>query len=133
MVSFQPRRPRNTAGRDLESLRVFVRDHRHREVPVEKRSLEAYFGTFVVSQSHRGRKEARRWAVEVSYGREPREVRVVGHEGRVYELGPEPPPDDVDGRTPAVVVWHDAGMHFLVASDELEADTLLTVATSMYP
>jgi hypothetical protein len=132
MLSFEPRRPRDTAGRDLESLSVFVRDHRHRDVPVEERSLEAHFGTFSVSQSHKGEREARRWVVETSYGREPREVRVAGHEGRTYDLGPEPPSDDIDGRAPAVVVWHDGGMHFLVASAEPGVDTLLAIAESMY-
>jgi hypothetical protein len=31
-----------------------------------------------------------------------------------------------------VVVWHDAGMHFLVASGELEVEALLEIAESMY-
>jgi hypothetical protein len=132
MLTFEPRRPRHTAGRDLESLSVFVRDHRQRDLPVEERSLEAHFGTFSVSQSHKGEREARRWVVEISYGRAPREMAVAGHEGRAYDLGPEPPPDDIDARAPAVVVWHDAGMHFLVASGELGVDTLLAIAESMY-
>ena len=40
------------------------------------------------------------------------------HTARIYELGPEPGPDDIDGRTPAVVTWHDADLFFLVGPQE---------------
>jgi hypothetical protein len=132
MLSFEPRRPSKTGNRPLQSLSIFVRDHKHRDLRVEERSLEAHYGAFGLSQSRKGEKEARRWVVEIRYGRAPVSVTIAGHEGRAYELGPEPPPDDIDGRSPAVVVWHDAGMHFLVASGELEVEALLEIAESMY-
>jgi hypothetical protein len=69
----------------------------------------------------------------VSYGRDPREARIAGHEARVYELGPEPEPDDIDGGREAVVVWHDVGMFFLVASREMASDELIEIAISLYP
>jgi hypothetical protein len=50
----------------------------------------------------------------------------------VYELGPEPAPDDVDGRSPAVVAWHDAELFFLLASSETTADALVTIALSVH-
>jgi hypothetical protein len=58
--------------------------------------------------------------------------RIAGHEGRVYDLGPEVPLDDPDGRSPAVVTWHDGEMHYLLASGEMEAVYLVEIATSMY-
>ena len=51
---------------------------------------------------------------------------------RVYERGPEPPPGDIDGRSLAVVTWHDADMFYLIASDELTTDELVRIATSLY-
>ena len=71
------------------------------------RTLEAQYGAFVLSQTHRGAVEAKRLALKVSYGADPRAALIAGHEARVYELGPEPPPDDVEGRSPAVVAWSD--------------------------
>ena len=59
-------------------------------------------------------------------------MAVSGHEGRIYDLGPLPPPDDIDPRPPAVVVWHDGDMFYMVASDQLESDVLLRVAESLY-
>jgi hypothetical protein len=50
----------------------------------------------------------------------------------VYELGPEPPPDDIDGRSPSVVAWHDGEMFYLLASIEMAADVLVRIATSLY-
>jgi hypothetical protein len=70
--------------------------------------------------------------VDVSYGASPEEARIAGHEGRVYDVGPEPEPDDIDPRLPAVVTWHDNGMFFLVASGELPPDALLRIAASLY-
>ena len=49
------------------------------------------------------------------------------------ELGPEPPPDDIDGRSSAVIVWHDGDMFYLIASGEMSAGQLMPVAVSMYP
>jgi hypothetical protein len=76
--------------------------------------------------------EARRLALHVSYGRDARAERIAGHDARVYELGPEPAPDDIDGRPPSVVVWHDAEMFYLIASDSLAAERLTRIARSMY-
>jgi hypothetical protein len=132
MLTFEPIRPAETLGRALEGLRVHVRDHRQRDLPVGVRTLEAHYGTFVVSQARRPGGDAARLALEVSYGAAPREARVLGRPGRVYELGPEPPPDDVDGRSPAVVVWHEDDLCLLVASGELPVEDLLRVAASMH-
>jgi hypothetical protein len=41
-------------------------------------------------------------------------------------------PGDIDGRSPAVVVWHDGAMIYLVASGELGANELSRIAMSMY-
>jgi hypothetical protein len=133
MLTFQPRVPRHTAGLPLQTLRIHVRDHKRRELPLGARSLEAHYGRFSLSQARKTEDEARRLVVGVSYGPDPREARITGREARVYELGPEPQPDDIDGRRPAVVVWHDAGMFFLVASSEMACDELIGIATSLYP
>ena len=101
-IGYAPRIPRETLGHELQSLRLFVRDHRLRDVPPEKQALEAYYGAFTFSQSRPGEAEARRLALETSYGSDPREEEVSGREARVYERGPEPPEDDPDPRMPAV-------------------------------
>lgn len=132
MLAFEPRQPRETLGYRLENLAVHVLDHRKRELPVGGRSLEAHYGAFVVTQAHKGVNEARRGALSVAYGRDARTASVHGHEARMYELGPEVPPDDIDGRSPAVVTWHDDGVLYLVASGELEVQTLLEIAGSLY-
>lgn len=132
LLTFRPVAPKHTEGFELQSISVFVRDHKHRDVPIGERSLEAHYGGFVFSQSRRSEDEARRLALDVPYGRAPREARIVGHEARVYELGPEPPPDDIDGRSPAVVTWHDGERFFLVASDKLTAEALVRVAVSIF-
>jgi hypothetical protein len=131
-LTFQPRRPKNTAGRRLRGLRIHVRDHRSRDLPIGDRTLEAHYGSFVLSQSLHGEEEARRLALSTSYGVAPRVAWIGGHEARSYELGPEPNPDDIDGRRPAVVVWHDAGIVFLIASTELPVDALTVIAGSLY-
>ena len=133
MLTFRPIELRDTTDYQLQTLEVFVRDHKDREISVEDRTLEAHFGAFVLTQSRRTAAEARRLALNVSYGPDPREARVLGREARLYELGPEVAPDDIDGRSPAVVVWCDDQMFYLVASTELSAQTLLQIATSMYP
>jgi hypothetical protein len=132
MLTFTPVAPKYTAGFELKSIRIYVRDHRQRELAISDRTLEAHYGGFVVSQSHRGVTEARRLALDVSYGREPKVARIAGHDGRIYELGAEPEPDDIDGRSPAVVTWHDGEMFYLVASGEMPAARLEQVAMSLY-
>jgi len=109
-----------------------VRDHKLRELSVGDRTLEAHYGAFVVSQSRKGAREARCLALVVSYGRAPREARIAGHAARVYELGAEPAPDDIDGRDPSVVTWHDAEMFYLIASARMSADELVRIANSLY-
>jgi hypothetical protein len=132
LLTFRPVEPKHTEGFSLQSICVFVRDHKRRELPVGKRSLEAHYGSFVMSQARRSEDEARRLALAVPYGSEPREARIGGHEARVYELGPEPEPDDIDGRSPAVVTWHDGELFFLIASDSLPSEALIKVAASIY-
>jgi hypothetical protein len=132
LLTFQPRHPKHTAGLHRQSMRVHVRDHKLREVPVEDRTLEVHYGAFVLSQSRKGAEEARRLALSVRYGQAPREAQIAGHAARVYELGPEPDPGDIDGRTPAVVTWQDGEMFFLIASGEMSSGDLVRIAESMY-
>ena len=132
MLTFRPRRPRQTAGFRLESLSIYIRDHKHRDIAVGRRSLEAHYGGFSVTQERKGEAEARRWALNVSFGLGAYPVRLAGHEGRAREVGPEVPPDDIDGRSPAIVVWHDGDMFYMVASGELPARVLIDIAGSMY-
>lgn len=132
LVTFAPRIPAETAGRKLQSLRIHVRDHKLRELEPKERTLEAHYGDFVVSQAQPGKDEARRLALDVKYGRGPREGQVAGRAARIYELGPEPAEDDIDGRPPAVVTWHDDGIFYLVASTELAAADLERIAESLY-
>lgn len=132
MLAFEPLTPKRPAGHRLRSLSIHVRDHKRRELPIADRSLEAHFDGFVLSQSHKGAAEAEHQALLVSYGRDPREALICGHPGRVYELGPEPLPDDPDGRMPAVVVWHDRGMFYLLASERLSSAALIEVANAIY-
>ena len=132
MLTFRPIRPRDAADYQLQTLEVHVRDHKDREIPVEDRTLEAHYGGFVFSQARRTVAEARRLALDVSYGPDPRDARILGREGKLYELGPEVDPEDIDGREPAVVVWCDGEMFYLVASAQLPAQTLLQVATSLH-
>lgn len=131
MVEFEPRAPSETAGRALRGLHVHVRDHRDRDLPRERRTLEAHYDGFVVSQSRPGTAEAKRLALDVRYGQDPVTVRLAGLDARAYPLGPVPPPDDIDGRSPGVVTWHDGEMFYLAASSELDADVLLLIAASM--
>lgn len=132
LLVFEPRRPHHTAGRTLEALHIHLRDHKRRELAPEGRTLEAHYGAFVVSQSQPGPEAARKRAIETSYGQTMREGKIGGHAARIYELGPEPPADDIDGRSPAVVTWHDGPTFFLIASGELPAAELEQIATSMY-
>ena len=132
MLTFQPLEPKHTAGFRLQSIRIHVRDHKLRELSVDDRSLEAYYGGFVLSQARKGASEARRLAIAVPYGRAGRDAEIAGRAARAYELGPEPAADDIDGRSPSVVAWHDAEMFYLVASDEMSSDELVKIAMSLY-
>jgi hypothetical protein len=132
MLTFQPREPRHTAGLRLHSIRIHVRDHKLRELSVNDRTLEAHYGGFVLSQARKGTAEARRLALDVRYGSAGHEGQIAGHATRIYELGPEPAPDDIDGRSPAVVTWYDADLFFLVASDTMSSDELVRIALSLY-
>ena len=134
LVAFQPRLPAFTAGFELESLAVHVADHRKRPLAVQERSLEAHYGGFVIDQKRASSADdAKRRALSTSYGSNAQLTSVAGREARSYALGPEPDPDDIDGRRPSVVVWCDANMFFLLASSQLEHGTLLQIATSLYP
>lgn len=132
MLTFAPLEPKHTAGHRLQSIRIHVRDHRLRELSVDDRTLEAHYGGFVLSQARKGANEARRLALAVPYGRAGRDAQIAGCAARVYELGPEPAPDDIDGRSPSVVTWHDAEMFYFIASDEMSSDELLRIAISLY-
>jgi len=130
-IGYRPRVPERTAGHALESLSLFVMDHKMREVPPERRALEAWYGVFSFSQSRPGAAEARRAALETSYGSDPRPAEVQGSEARTYERGPELPPDDPDSPMPAVVVWARDEDFFLVASETLAVEELLVIARSV--
>ena len=60
------------------------------------------------------------------------QIRLAGHEGRGYPLGPEVPADDIDGRSAAVVTWHDGPMFHFVASTQLPLEEVTIVAASLY-
>jgi hypothetical protein len=109
-----------------------VRDHKLGELSINDRTLEAHYGGFVLSQARKGTDEARRLALDVRYGSAGQEGQIAGHAARIYELGPEPAPDDIDGRSPAVVTWHDADLFFLVASDTMSSRELVRIAISLY-
>ena len=132
LIAFRPFEPKDTLGHDLQSLQVHVRDHKRREIAVGDRTLEAYYGAFVLSQQRSSHDAARRLAHEVSYGRTSTARHIAGHDARVYPLGPVPAPDDVDGREPSVVTWSEGEMFYLIASDQLPADALVRVAESFY-
>jgi len=132
MLTFDPLEPTFTAGLARDGLRIFIRDHKKRDLPVGDRTLEAHYGRFVFTQSRKGVKEARRLALDVAYGLEPREAMIAGHPARVYELGADPGPDDIDGPMPSVVTWHDGEMFFLIASHEMKVEELIPVAMSIY-
>ncbi len=133
LVDFEPRQPTYTASFALTSLAVHVMDHRKRQLPVEARSLDAHYGGFVIEQKRAASEaDVKRLALSTSYGPAAETVRVAGHEGRSYALGPEPGPDDIDGRSPSVIVWSDGVMFYLVASGQLDQATLLRIVSSMY-
>lgn len=136
LVGFTPRQPSESLGLQPESISVFVMDHRLREVPASRRTVECHYGEFVVSQQCSGEEEARRQAYDVLYGPDPQLVWINEKEARAYDLGPVPQPttwmaDDIDGRQPAVVVWADGPIFLLVASDKRHVSDLVRVARSM--
>ena len=133
LVDFEPRQPSYTAGFELVSLAVFVMDHRKRRLPIGARSLEAHYGAFVIDQKRlASAADAKRQALSTPYGAFDKTVRVAGLEGRGYALGREPDPNDIDGRSPAIIVWSDSAMLYLLASDQLDEVILLRIASSMY-
>jgi len=132
MLAFRPVKPAYTAGCRLQALRIHTRDHKLQVVSVADRTLEAHYGDFVLSQTRKGLDEARRLAFKVSYGRDPRDAQIAGRTARIYELGPEPEPDDVDGRAPAVVTWPDGELFCFLASSTVGTDVLIKVAQSLY-
>jgi hypothetical protein len=90
-------------------------------------------GRFVIDQKRASSEaEAKRRELFTKYGQAHVTVRVAGHEAHCFALGPEPAVDDIDGRSPAVVVWHDGNMIYLVASDQLDNGILHRIAASMY-
>ena len=131
-MGFEPRIPVDTLGHPLQVLRVFVRDHRMREVAPSERMLEAHYGSFVVSQSRPGAKRARSLAMNTSYGASSVLTQVAGLDAKAWELGPEPIPDDLDGRPPAVITWADGDRFYLIASDQRIVGDLIKVAESLY-
>ena len=132
-LSFTPRPPDRTGGRELESIRIHVRDHRRRELPVGDRTLEAHYGAFVVSQQRAATAaDARALAFDRPYGADPSEGTVAGHRAVIHDLGPEPPADDIDPRSPAVITWADGDVFHMVASGELDAAGLADIAASIY-
>ena len=131
-LTFEPRLPRSTGGRPLESVRILVRDHKERELALGDRTLELQYAGFGFSQQRKGVEGARTAAMETKYGPAPRPADVAGHAGRMVDLGPEVPADDIDGRTPAVVTWVDGEMFFLMFSYEVSAEELLVIARSVY-
>jgi hypothetical protein len=132
MLTFQPLEPRHTAGPRLRPLRIHVRDHKLRTLSVNDRTPEAHYGAFVLTQIRKGTDEARRLALDVRYGNAGKEGQIAGHAARIYELGPEPSPDDIDGRSTAVLTWHDADLFLLIASDTMTSDQLVRIAGSLY-
>lgn len=132
LVTFVPRVPTATAEMGAPVLRVYVRDHKLRAVPVGDRTVEAHYDRFVFTQSRRTPDEAQRLALDVAYGQAPQEASILGRPARVYELGPEPMLDDVDERSPAVVAWHDGAIFYLLASGEMTVDALMMIAMSVH-
>jgi hypothetical protein len=132
LLDFVPRRPADTRGFTLHGLRVHVRDHRRRDLPRHLRTFEAHYKGVAVCQSRPGASAARRRAMVVRYGPDVMPIRIRGHEGRAFPLGPDVPPDDIDGRSAAVVTWHDGPMFHFVMSTQLQVDELTLVAASVY-
>lgn len=124
-LGFEPLRPQL----EPNAFRIHVEDHRRREVPP---TLEVHYDGFVISQARRDPVEASRMAAG-RYGSDRRRAVIGGHDAFFYELGPEPDPEDVDPREPALVTWADGDLFVLLASDIMEAVDLLDIAASLYP
>ncbi|MEZ5559522.1 MAG: hypothetical protein R3E86_13385 [Pseudomonadales bacterium] len=131
LLTFEPVAPEMLGGCRRRSMYVFVLDHRQRHVAVPERSFEAHYDTFVLTQTRRSIEQARHPVLAVSYGRDGADTRIGTLAARVYELGSVPPPDDIDGQSPSVVSWHDEGVCFLLASNELRSAQLLDVAREL--
>jgi len=131
LLTFVPRVPIVASGGAPPVFRIYVRDHKLRALPVEERTLEAHYGRFVFTQSRRTPEEAQRLALNVTYGPIAQHAFILGRPARVYQLGPEPMPDDVDDRLPAVVAWHDGAVFYLLVSHEMTADALVMIAMSV--
>ncbi|MCI0668649.1 MAG: hypothetical protein L0Y43_11420 [Methylococcaceae bacterium] len=110
MLLFHPLQPKRTYGHRLQSLQIHVRDQKLREIPFADRTLETHDEAFVVTEVRKGIAETEHSALAFRYGSDPRSTQIAGHAARVYELGPEPHFDDIDGRSPSVVTWHDGEM-----------------------
>lgn len=132
LLTFRPFEPAHTAGFRLQSICVQVRDYKGRQLDPARRTLEAHYGGFVLSQTRLGPTEARRQALDTSYGNASRSTRIRGHEARIYDLGPEPEPGDVDGRPPAVVAWYEGELFLFLASGELPSSALVRIAESLH-
>jgi hypothetical protein len=78
MLTFRPIKPAYTAGCRLQAIRIHVRDHKLRVLSAADRTLEAHYGDFVWSQARKGVNEAQRLALNVSYGRNPRDAELPG-------------------------------------------------------
>lgn len=131
-LAFVPVEPGHTAGRTVESIRLHAYDHKRRELPIIDRTLEAHYGTFLVSQrATPDSAAASTLAIDTSYGADPRPATIGGNEARLYDHGPEPAPDDPDGRMPAVVVWADGAVFHLVTSHDVALDQLVQIAESI--
>ncbi|MBT8404140.1 MAG: ankyrin repeat domain-containing protein [Gemmatimonadetes bacterium] len=126
-----PARPRDTLGRTVQAFRVRLRDHRDRLLPAAGRDLEVHFDDFDFTQVSVGHEEARRRALEWSYGPEAMELRIGPHAGRGYERQPDPPEADPDPPLPTVVTWWVGERHFLLASATLAVAQLIEVAHSV--
>jgi hypothetical protein len=68
--------------------------------------------------------EARRLALDVSYGRAAQDAGIAGCFARVYELGPEPEPRNIDGRSYSDLCC-------LMASSTIPAKKLVEIAVSL--
>ena len=79
MLAFRPLPPKYTAGFELQSIWIYVRDHRRRELAIAERTCEAHYGSFVLGQSWREPAEARRLALDVAYGPQPIVALIIGH------------------------------------------------------
>ncbi|MGE0812414.1 MAG: ankyrin repeat domain-containing protein [Vicinamibacterales bacterium] len=133
LVTFTPRVPGPALGRRPDLLRVFVRDHRGRDVPPSRRTLEARFGDVWFSQSQHTPDEARRRALDTAYGRRSVPVAIGRLDGRAFPADRDVAPDDPDGPSPAVVAWADGPMCFLLVSPERSIDELTRMAGTIGP